>query len=82
MHRTFERAGRQFGFDWEKHPTMPQLEDATRQLQADWAFVMGVYDQFITERRKAKAAGRRPLSKVEEVRLYNVRRQFLMRPGA
>jgi hypothetical protein len=69
MRKTYERVGRQLGFSWEERPTTCQLEAAIDILRAEWIVLMKRHDDWVQARRRAKALGRRQLSKVERSEL-------------
>lgn len=69
MHGTYERVGRELGFDWENRPSPGQLEQAAEMLHRDWVAVMKRHDYWVLARRERKAMGRRQLSKAERAEL-------------
>jgi len=62
MHATFDRLGRELGFDWEHRPTMDQLSAAVDILLAQREDAIVFIEEFSCMRKDPKRRGRRQLT--------------------
>jgi len=65
MHKTFDRLGRELGFDWEDRPSMDQLTAAVDILLAHREDALVFIKKFSYMRKDPKRQGRRQLTERE-----------------